>query len=185
MRIFSFPGYPAFAAILISFSLALPVAADEATDALLSELKTADEPRARQIERELERTWGLSGSTSIDLIYRRGKDAMEEENWRRAIEHFSAVTDHAPEFAEGWHARATAFWRQGQLGLALDDLGRALALNPENWDALFGMGVLFQELKDYARAEQAFRMALDINPHHERAQTGLKQIGRFGVGQDL
>lgn len=159
--------------------------ANERVDALLEELQEAEPARAAQIIRDVEREWSLSGSTSIDLIYRRGKDALEEENWNLAIEHLTAVTDHAPEFAEAWHARATAFWRKGQFGPALDDLGRALQLNPRQWDALFGMGVLFQELGDYNRAERAFRMALDLNPHHENAEEALKQIKRFGGGQEL
>lgn len=151
----------------------------------MEELKSADAARAAQIVREIERDWGLSGSTTIDMLLRRGQEAMEAENWTLAIEHFTAVTDHAPEFAEGYHARATAFYRVGKFGPALDDLGTALALNPQNWNTLFGLGVLFRELEDYAHAEQAFRAALDLHPNHEQADAALKQISKFGVGQTL
>jgi tetratricopeptide (TPR) repeat protein len=153
--------------------------------ALIEELADADEARARDIVRDVEREWELSGSTTVDMLFRRAREALESENWTLAIEHFTAVTDHAPEFAEGWHGRATAFWRRGLHGPALSDLGQALALNPQQWDALYGMGILFQELGDYKRAEEAFRMVLDINPHHENAQEALKNIARFGVGREL
>ena len=59
---------------------------------------------------------------------------------RAAIEHLTALTDHAPDFAEGWHARATAYFRAVLLGPAMDDLQRALVLNPDNFDAVFGLG---------------------------------------------
>ena len=152
---------------------------------LLEELKTADPARAAQIVRQVEREWRLSGSTSIDMLVRRGQEAMDEENWRLAIEHFTAVTDHAPDFAEGYHARASAYYRVGKFGPALDDLGRALALNPRNWNTLYGLGILFRELEEYGNAEKAFRAALDLHPHHEEAAEALKQIAKFGVGQTL
>lgn len=154
-------------------------------EALIGELSEADETRAREIVRDVEREWALSGSTTVDLLFRRGREAMEAENWTLAIEHFTAVTDHAPEFAEGWHNRATAFWRKGMHGPAMADLQQALVLNPQQWDALFGLGVLFQEFGDYTRADKAFRMVLDINPHHENAQGALKDIARFGIGREL
>ena len=175
--------------IVTAFSLALvlgqPLMAETALEAWLNELKTAEPARAAQIVREVEREWRLSGSTTVDMLYRRGEDAMKAEDWRQAIEHFTAVTDHAPDFAEGYHARATAYFRVGKFGPALDDLGQSLALNPLNWNALYGLGILFQEIEDYRRAEQAFRQALDLHPHHEGATEAMKQIVRFGVGQTL
>ena len=175
--------------IVTAFSLLLvagqPAHADASVETWLHELKTAEPARAAQIVREVEREWALSGSTTVDMLFRRGQDAMKDEDWRLAIEHFTAVTDHAPDFAEGYHARATAYFRVGKFGPALEDLGRSLTLNPQNWNALYGLGILFQEVEDYRRAEQAFRQALDLHPHHEGATEAMKQIVRFGVGQTL
>ncbi len=177
--------YSTVTAFLLTVGNSLPLAAQSDVTVLLQELKEAEAGRAAQIVREIEREWSLSGSTSIDMLLRRGREAMEEENWTRAIEHLTAVTDHAPEFAEGWHARATAFYKAGKFGPALGDLQHALALNPQNWNAIFGLGILFQELGDYERAARAFEMTLDLHPHHENATEALKQVKRFGVGQTL
>ena len=63
--------------------------------------------------------------------------------------------------------RASAFFQAGLYGPALADLERALALNPNNYDAIFGLGSLLEVFGDSARAYQAYEQARDLNPHHE------------------
>ena len=152
---------------------------------MLEALKSAEPAEATRLTREIERLWDLSGSTTVDLLLRRGREAMEDEDLDAAIAHLTAVTDHAPDFAEGWHARATAFYMKDLFGPALADLEKALALNPDNYNAMFGLGVMFQEFGDYARAEQAFRHVLDLHPYHENATTALDQLKRRGIGREL
>lgn len=162
-----------------------PLAAQSSEAELLEALQTAPESDARRLERELALIWDRSGSASMDLLLKRGREAMEEENTARAIEHFSALTDHAPDFAEGFHARATAYFRAGLYGPALDDLQRALALNPNNYNAFFGLGVMFVEFGDYQRAAQAFDRTLELNPHHEPATEARERLAGRGVDQTL
>jgi tetratricopeptide (TPR) repeat protein len=172
-------------ALLIVPVFLAPVQAQPTETELLEQLRSAPESEARRIERELSLIWDRSGSASMDLLLKRGREAMEDENNKRAIEHFSALTDHAPGFAEGWHARATAFFRAGLYGPALDDLQRALALNPNNYNALFGLGVMFQEFGDLPRAAEAYDRVLELNPHHERAKEARKRLVGRGVEQTL
>ncbi len=152
---------------------------------MLEALRSAEPAEATRLTREIERLWELSGSTTVDLLLRRGREAMKEDELDTAIEHLTAVTDHAPDFAEGWHARATAYYMKDLYGPALADLQKALALNPQNYNAIFGLGIMFQEFGDYARAEQAFREVLVLNPHHENATTALDQLKRRGIGREL
>ena len=185
MSIFATSRHLIVTAFVLAAGFSMPVWAQSGLDPLLEELKTADPARAVQIVREVEREWELSGSTSVDMLLRRGRSALEEEDWRQAVEHFTAVTDHAPEFAEGYHLRATAYYRSGKFGPALSDLGHALALNPNHWDVLYGLGVLFRELGEDLRAERAFREVLALNPHHENAADALDSMKKLGIGQTL
>jgi tetratricopeptide (TPR) repeat protein len=162
-----------------------PVTAQTSEAELLAQLQDAPESEAPRLERELTLIWGNSGSAAMDLLLQRGRDALEAEENSRAIEHLSALTDHAPDFAEGWHARATAYFRAGLYGPALDDLQRALTLNPNNFNAIFGLGVMMQELGDLQRAAQAYDLVLDLNPHHERAKEAKKRLAGLGIGQTL
>lgn len=152
---------------------------------MVDALKSAEPAEAARLTRDIERLWDLSGSTTVDLLLRRGREAMEEQDLVTAIEHLTAVTDHAPDFAEGWHARATAYYMKDLYGPALSDLQKALTLNPDNYNAIFGLGVLFQEFGDFARAEEAFREVLALHPHHENATTALEGLKRRGIGREL
>ena len=149
----------------------LPLAAGAADPgeeaALLAQLAEADSAEAQRLDRELQALWSRSGSASMDLLLRRGRDALDRGEAGVAIEHLTALTDHAPDFAEGWYMRASAFFQAGLYGPALADLERALALNPNNYDAIFGLGSLLEVFGDSARAYQAYEQARDLNPHHE------------------
>lgn len=159
--------------------------AQSSLDDMLSELRSAPPAQATRLSREIEREWSKSGSTLLDTLLRRGRDALEEDRVDIAIEHLTAVTDHAPDFAEGWHARATAFYMKGLYGPALDDLQRALILNPDNYNALFGLGVMLQEFGDDTLARDAYRQVLDLHPNHENASKALEQLKTKGIGREL
>ncbi|WP_299724728.1 tetratricopeptide repeat protein [uncultured Tateyamaria sp.] len=177
--------YPVVTALLLTVGNSLPGHAQSSLDEMMQSLRKAQPAEAIRLSREIEREWAKSGSTSLDMLLRRGREALEEEQIDIAIEHLTAVTDHAPEFAEGWHARATAFYMKGLYGPALDDLQRALILNPENYNALFGLGVMLQEFGDDARARDAFRQVLDLHPNHENASKALEQLKTRGIGLEL
>lgn len=162
-----------------------PLHAQQSEEELLQQLRDATESEANRLDRELTLVWGRSGSPAMDLLLTRGRDAIEAKENSVAIEHLTALTDHAPDFAEGWHARATAFYQAGLYGPALDDLERALSLNPNNYNAIFGLGVMLQEFGDLERAGGAFQQVLDLNPHHENANTAIEQLKQSGIGRTL
>lgn len=169
--------------VLVGFCL--PSLADPTVDELLESLRTASPEEARRIDREITAQWSRSGSAAMDLLLRRGREALEEDEVEAAIEHFTALTDHAPEFAEGWHGLARAYFEAELYGPTLDALGHVLALNPDHYPALFGLGVMFQQFDDTARAEAAFREVLSLNPHHEQAKQALEGLKVEGIGHTL
>lgn len=162
-----------------------PAIAQDRAAELLESLRTATPEQAKAAERDIEREWSRSGSAAMDLLLKRGRDAMAVGEFGVAIDHFTALTDHAPNFAEGFHARATAYYRAELYGPALDDLESALALNPDNFNAIFGLGVLFEEFGDNRRAADLFRRVLALNPHHENAEKALEQLKSEGIGRTL
>ncbi|WP_428928705.1 tetratricopeptide repeat protein [Marinibacterium sp. SX1] len=157
--------------------------ADES--ALLRRLARADAAEAIAVDRELLALWRKSGSPAMDLLFKRGRDALEVADLDGAIEHLTALTDHAPDFAEGWHARATAYFRADLYGPAVADLERALSLNPNNYRAIFGLGTILETFGDEKRAYEAYLRAKAIHPHFEDVSEALDRLRPRVEGQTL
>ncbi|MBV7378332.1 tetratricopeptide repeat protein [Maritimibacter sp. DP4N28-5] len=158
--------------------LASPLwAADEARlDELFSSLAEADETSWEQIEAKIWREWSDSGSPAMDLLLERGREAMTEEDNREAIEHLTALVENAPEFAEGWNARATAYYSAGLVGPAMADIARTLELEPRHFGALSGLGLILEETGHDARALEAYRAALAIHPHKPNLKRAVERL---------
>lgn len=145
--------------------------------ALLSALAgAASAAEAKRYDRQLQALWSRSGSAAMDLLLKRGREAIEIEKTRAAIEHLTALTDHAPDFAEGFHARASAYFHAELFGPAVADLERSLALNPSNYNAIYGLGAILETFGDKARAFAAYQRALALHPYHEDATEGVKRL---------
>nr|WP_311136142.1 MULTISPECIES: tetratricopeptide repeat protein [Pseudooceanicola] len=168
----------AFVAGLFATSLLLAggAGAEGREEALLKALKTADAGDAAQIERELELIWSRSGSPSMDLLLRRGEDAIEAGDMTAAIGHLSALVDHAPDFAEAYRMRAQAFYQEGELGLAMQDLARCVSLNPYNYEAAFGIAMILEQTGRVDAAYRGFLSVLQVYPGHEGAREGLDRV---------
>lgn len=161
------------------------MAQQDARSDLLSELREAGpEESARLVER-IRNEWSRSGSAAMDLLLRRGRDAIEAGDLDKAIEHLTALTDHAPGFAEGWATRAMAFYRQEEFGLALADLEQALALNPDHFAAIQGLGAIMERLEQPDLAWDAYEKVLALHPHHPQVLSAMERLEREVRGRDL
>jgi tetratricopeptide (TPR) repeat protein len=169
--------------------LCLPAAAQGADSAeierLLGELAKPDQPGWQQIENSIVREWSKSGSPAMDLLLHRGEKALEENDIDTAIGHFTALTDHAPDFAEGWNARATAFFMADEYGLSLADIQRALALNPKHFGALSGLAIILQELGYDREALEAFRAVEAIHPHRPNVKDAIERLEKEVEGERI
>jgi tetratricopeptide (TPR) repeat protein len=174
-------------AALLPLILALPAAADDAAalDGLFARLKQADADAAARIEREIWAEWSKSGSPAMDLLLKRGRDAIEAGDIDAAIEHLTALVDHAPDFAEGWNARATAYFQAGLFGPSVADIARTLQLNPRHFGALSGFGMILEATGRDAEALEVYRAALAIHPHLDGVTQAIERLTVKSAGQDL
>ncbi len=176
---------PVVAALAAFFLAAGLAAAQTGLDDLFTRLKTADPKAASRIEREIWNEWSKSGSPAMDLLLQRGRDAMAAGNTAEAVEHLTALTDHAPDFAEGWNTRATAFFQARQFGPSISDIGRTLTLNPRHFGALAGLGAIYEELDNPKKALEVYRAALAIHPHLTGVSDAVKRLETKVAGTDL
>lgn len=154
-------------------------------DGLFERLKTAEAAEAGRIETEIWIEWSKSGSPAEDLLLQRGKDAMELGDFAAAIEHFTAIIDHDPDFAEAWNARATAYYMAGEFGPSVADIGQVLTRNPRHFGALSGLAMILEESGKPERALEVYRAALAIHPHLQGAAEAVKRLETEAEGQEL
>ena len=154
-------------------------------DALFSQLSEADERAASRLERQIWREWSKSGSSAMDLLLQRGRDAMSVGETGAAIEHFTALIDHAPDFAEGWNARATAYFQAGLYGPSVADIAQVLRLNPRHFGALTGFARILEETGKIDQALQVYEAALAIHPHLEGVREAVERLQQDAAGQEL
>lgn len=152
---------------------------------LYDQLATATPEAAPAILREIALERRRSGSVAMDLLLKRGLDALERGEAAVAAEHLTALVDHAPEFAEGWHARAKAYFALEQLGLALADLEQVLRLDPRHYEAMYGLGAILEQIARDDAALAAYRLALQAHPHYDEAKDAVTRLDAKTQGQTL
>ncbi|MCA0928672.1 tetratricopeptide repeat protein [Ruegeria profundi] len=165
-----------FVTVMFSTSLLAQQADSRDEAALLKQLAQSTPEQAIGIDRQLKALWSQSGSASADLLLERGREALDDGDTVAAIEHLTALTDHAPGFAEGWHLRASAFFGMDRFGMAAADLEHALTLNPYNYEAIFGLGLIFEIVEQPDKALKAYQRALAIHPHHEEVTNAVNRL---------
>ncbi|KAA9010238.1 tetratricopeptide repeat protein [Histidinibacterium aquaticum] len=161
---------------LLSAGLSLSAGA-ETLDEMYQDLAAAEtEEEARRIEERIASEWAKSGSAAIDLLWQRGRDALEAGDPRTAAEHFTAAIDHAPDFAEAYHGRATAYFMQDLYGPALDDIRQTLVLNPRHFGAMRGLAIILEQIGDEETAMQVSREILEIHPYMADVAEALERL---------
>lgn len=165
---------------------AAPAAAQEAPglEELLDELARPDADH-EHVADSIGALWSRSGSASADLLLRRGREALEEGDHEAAIDHLTALTDHAPDFAEGFNARATAYYASGRVGEALDDILRALELEPRHFGALAGLGFVMEDIGHDRDALRAYRAAADLHPGIDSVNDAIARLEDELEGETL
>ncbi len=127
---------------------------------------------------EIRARWARSGSPTLDLLLARGRAALAEGDARAAVGHLTALLDTAPGFVEGRFTRAEAFLALGRPGIALDDLARALAVEPRHFPSWALTGAILAEIGDLDGAREALRRARALNPHDREIARALARIER-------
>ena len=171
-----------FAAIL---SIQPVFAQDPEIDMLFKRLSDPAVENWEKIEEQIWENWSRSGSAAMDLLLQRGRAAMEAGDYKLAINHFTALIDHAPEFAEGWNSRATAYFLADRFSLSISDIRETLARNPRHFGALQGLGRILEEFGEKEDALRAYSAAFSIHPRRTGLKESVERLEKLVNGQDI
>jgi tetratricopeptide (TPR) repeat protein len=144
-----------------------------------------DENSAKAIAEGIERVWLHSGSPTVDLLFGRAMKAVAEKNMDRALKLLDHVVEQAPDFTEGWNRRAYVYFQRNQVGQALGDLRRALALDPNHFKALDGLAQVLREIGQKKAALEVFRRLHEVHPYWPGADRAVEELAREVDGQGI
>ena len=87
------------------------------------------------------------------------------------------IDDH-PDWAEAWNKRATLAFLDKRDDASVDDIARALALEPRHFGAVSGFAQICLRRGYLQEARAAFQMALRINPHLQGVGEIVEALGQ-------
>lgn len=161
------------------------IVSDGEMSRMMAELKVADAARAEQLAGQIRHLWDASGSATADYLLRRTRKAIDVSEMEAAVEHATALVDHAPEFAQGWAERARAYYALDLYGPALSDLEQVIALNPTHFDAVMGLAIMLDEIGKPEDAYEAYQQVQSIHPHQAGLTEALERLAPLVRGQEL
>lgn len=156
--------------VLVTFSIC--VRSDQTKpelDGLFLALKqSADLIKISTIQNEIWAHWYElpEESRALQTVFDQGMRALHFGQPKIAIDHFSRVIGAAPQFAEGWNRRATAYFMVGDFEASLRDIQQTLILEPRHFGALGGLSMILENTRQYDKAIQAEKLLLELMPEN-------------------
>lgn len=155
-------------------------------DFLFGALKAAPDPAsAKHVEGRIWALWTQTSSDTTMLLMTRAKTALERKQPEVALQLLDKVVRLKPDYVEGWNRRATLYYLQNDYAKSLADIREVLKREPRHFGALAGLGMIMQEVGDEKRALDAFRKALEINPHLEKLPDMVKSLTEKVEGRPI
>jgi tetratricopeptide (TPR) repeat protein len=151
---------------------------------LYAYLATAeDEAQSKSITQAIERLWLFADSDTIGVLMDRSAKAVAQKDLELALKFLDAVVDLAPDYAEGWNRRAYAHYLKNDVERMVGDLRRCLALEPNHYRALEGLGQVLKETGQKKAALKAFERLLEVHPNAAGVKDAIQELSRDVDGQ--
>ena len=145
--------------------------APETDDQLLARLAKAPDQRAAPARSSASCAHGgpIRRARAPTCLLKRIDQAIEAHDEETARTIAEKLTEIAPDFAEGWHRRATLAAEKDDFQDAIDSLRRVLALQPKHFIAMAELGQILEEFDDksarskpIARPKSSIRSSTDL-----------------------
>jgi tetratricopeptide (TPR) repeat protein len=158
----------------------------EKLDELFSALQTAASDEAAQTaESEILHLWLESGSDTVDVLMVWAMKAMDQKDYSLALDFLDRIVTLKPDYVEGWNKRATVYFLTNDYAKSIEDIGRTLALEPRHFGALAGLGMIMRDLGDQKRAIEAYKRALEVDPHLDNVKKDLDALETKDAGKPI
>lgn len=161
-------------------ALALALVGDRNAIAPLAvALHDADPMVVQVAEHALWSVWFRLGNQRAVQFVKCGNHHLHHGNYACALEKFAQAIQEDSTFAEAHNQRAIAHYLCERFDDSIADCKAALALVPQHFGAMSGMGHCYAHRGQWREARHCYRLALAIHPRLEGIQGSLEEIERL------
>jgi tetratricopeptide (TPR) repeat protein len=129
---------------------------------LLEAVSTLD--GAEGIELMIKDTFKCHQHEGCQRQLEKGLTEMMRGNHDEALQLFISLVEGDSEYAEGWNWLATCEYLRGKHAASITAAGKALKLQPMNFQTQSGIGLCLYDMGKYEESAAAFRLCLDLDP---------------------
>lgn len=120
---------------------------------------------ANCIQDMLKEIWKESRNRALREDLDRGITYLVEGSTEKALSTFNRITEADLSYGEAWNKKATAHYLAGHMQESLAAAQKALEIDPNNFLALAGIGLVEMDSSSSMRkAIDAFKQCLSLNP---------------------
>jgi tetratricopeptide (TPR) repeat protein len=116
-------------------------------------------------------------------LYRKGLEDQKREDFEAALRDFEAALKVYPAFAVAFEARGTTLLWQMKLPEAQEAFLKALALDPQMFEAELGVGLVMNGTGQFQKAIEHLQKALHLNGECWQVRYALGRA-HYGLGQN-
>ena len=162
---------------IVFFSNTFADERNQQLDGLFKELKTGEMVSNLTIEQKIWKIWSTHPKDeNLTKLLQNGSDLVSEKKFFESIDIFTKVINFDPSWAEAWNKRATVFYLIGEFQKSQNDIDKVLELENRHFGALAGQGLVNIKLKNYEKAIESYKRALEIYPTMQSPEIMIKQI---------
>ena len=133
----------------------------------------------------LLKSYTQSDSDTADLLLAHAHKAIEANDYEAADKIADAIVAFLPDWAEGWNARATVRYLDGDYDGSMADIAQTLKREPRHLGALLGMASILQSRDKDDDALKVYERVLAIAPHWKSAEEAEDKLKAEIAGQNL
>lgn len=151
----------------------------EKTDRLFRQLAEEDACRsAHELEDQIWSLWCSHAEPEATQKMEQAIRAIAARDFPAAHRLLGEMTLRWSDWAEVWNKRATLLFLEERDGESLEDIDRALSLEPRHFGALCGLGQIAIRQGEPHLALAAFKAATLVNPHLAGARAAVESLER-------
>ncbi len=107
----------------------------------------------------------------------------------RAMEIYNKIVEESdPTYVEAWNKKATCHYMLGEMPLSVDAALKACTINENHFQSHAGLGLVYNDTNQYAKAVGSFRKCLSLNPWSpvaSRLNTCLDTLRRLELEEEV